>query len=182
MFNPHATSRIAVTDERKINRKYCTDKIHTHYAHVGLFDVSNQQFWIAKKKPWGTPPIRVSHARLLRSGTHDASTADKDRFICTWFHPPNTGQGHIHGYPIEWEEGHVLIRMDPRWNYQTRQLIATTDTTKIDRNIDKQYDWGRKILSLYLDQKPRFPLSWHMVGPRARDSMFYIERIELSTR
>ena len=31
---------------------------------------------------------------------------------------------------------------------------------------------------MYGELKPDFAFSWHMVGPRASDSMFYIERKE----
>jgi hypothetical protein len=41
-----------------------------------------------------------------------------------------------------------------------------------------QYEWGRKIFDLYASRAPKFPLSWHMIGPRATDSMFYIQRVE----
>ena len=164
-------------DKRQVNRRFSTDKIQVSYAHVGLFDVDQQKLWIAKMRTWGTIPIRVSHARLLARGTHEASTADKDRFLCTWFHTPGTGQGHVHGYPIEWDEGHLLIRLDPNWNYLTRSFIASTETAKIERNIEQQYEWGQKIFATYLALNPPFPICWHMIGPRATDSMFYIERV-----
>jgi len=166
-----------LASERIINKSYTTDKVRTDYAHVGLFDVSDRHIWIAKKR-WGTSPVRVSHARLLHGGTQDTSTADKDRYICYWFHTPGTGEGHVHGYPIDWDEGHLLIRLDPNWNYQTRKFIPPADTARIERNIEQQYKWGQIIFETYAAKKLRFPLSWHMVGPRAADSMFYIQRVE----
>jgi len=36
----------------------------------------------------------------------------------------------------------------------------------------------RRVFEAYASKSPRFPLSWHMIGPRAADSMFYIERVE----
>ncbi len=164
-------------NERKISRQYCTGKLRCDYAHVGLHDVEAGRLWIAKKR-FGVSPIRVSHARLLSDGSSSTSTADKDRYQCYWFHTPGTGSGYVQGYPIEWNEGHLLIRLDPSWNYATRQLIPATDTAKIERNIEQQYQWGQKMFKTYLDLKPKFPFSWHMIGPRARDSMFYIERQE----
>lgn len=163
--------------DRRINRQYCTDTVHVDYAHVGLFDAGEKHIWIAKKR-WGVLPVRVSHARLLVGGTHDTSTADKDRYVCFWFHTPGTGEGYVHGYPIEWDEGHLLIRLDPNWNYLTRQFIPSTDTARVEKNIEQQYAWGRHIFEAYASKKRKFPLSWHMVGPRATDSMFYIERRE----
>ncbi len=163
--------------EKRIDKRYCTDRIHLDYAHVGLFDVADGGMWIARKR-FGSNPVRVSHARLLVGGTQDTSTGDKDRFVCFWFHTPNTGEGKVHGYPIEWAEGHVLVRLDPSWNYLSRTLIPSTDTARIEKNIDMQYEWGQRIFRAYVNQKPRFPVSFHMVGPRASDSMFYIERHE----
>ncbi len=169
----------APSADRKINRSYCTDKVRVDYAHVGLFDVQGKSLWIARKR-WGVVPVRVSHAKLLVGGTQDTSTADKDRFLCYWFHTPNTGEGFVHGYPIEWDEGHLLVRLDPNWDFRSRAFIANHDTARIERNIEQQYAWGRYIFESYAACKPRFALSWHMVGPRAADSMFYVQRIEAS--
>ncbi len=164
-------------EHRQINRKYCTDRLRANYAHVGVLDVEQRRPWIAKKR-LGVVPIRVSHARLLAGGTHDASTANKDRFVCYWFHTPGTGSGYVQGYPVEWSEGHLLVRLDPHWNYSTRKLISPTDAAKVELNIEQQYQWGQKLFEVYTDLKPKFPLSWHMIGPKTTDSLFYIQRIE----
>ncbi|MEX2216509.1 MAG: hypothetical protein WD768_20520 [Phycisphaeraceae bacterium] len=166
-----------MTDSKRINKSYCTDRIHVEYAHVGLYDVGDRKVWIAKKK-WGVVPVRVSHARLLVGGTQDTSTADKDRYLCYWYHTPHTGEGYVHGYPIEWDEAHLMIRLDPNWDYEKMLFIPTQESNKIERNIEQQYKWGQKIFDSYVAAKPAFPLSWHMVGPRAADSMFYIQRFE----
>ncbi|WP_428388171.1 hypothetical protein [Mucisphaera sp.] len=166
-----------MASDKQINTAYCTDRIRVDYAHVGLYDAKARQTWIARKR-WGVVPVRVSHARLLKGGTQDTSTAEKDRFICYWFHTPDTGDGFVHGYPIEWDEGHLLIRLDPNWNFLTQTFIPTTDTAKIERNIKQQHKWGQSIFEAYAARKPKFPLSWHLVGPRAADSLFYVERIE----
>jgi hypothetical protein len=163
--------------ERRINKQHCTNRLRVDYAHVGLYDVADRTLWIARKK-WGVTPVRVSHAKLLVGGTQDTSTAEKDRFICYWYHTPDTGEGYVHGYPIEWEEAHLLVRLDPNWNYQTQSFIPSTESAKVERNIDQQYKWGRSIFEAYASRKPGFPLSWHMVGPRAADSLFYVQRIE----
>ncbi len=169
--------REAVPQDRRINKQYCTRRIRVDYPHVGLYDVNDRSIWIARRR-WGISPVRVSHARLLVGGTQDTSTADKDRFLCYWFHTPGSGQGYVHGYPIEWEEGHLMIRLDPNWNYQARQFIAGTETARIEKNIEQQYEMGRRVYQAYLELKPGFALSWHMVGPRAADSMFYVQRVE----
>lgn len=160
-----------------INKRYCTDKLTIKYAHVGLLDVSDQRIWIARKRI-GQNPIQTSHARLITGGTNNSGTADKDRFVCIWFHTPNTGEGYVHGYPIEWTEGHLLVRMDPNWNYQTQQFIPNSETRKIEKNIDNQFAWAKRVFQQYVALNPHFPLSWHMIGPRAADSMFYVERVE----
>lgn len=163
---------------RVVNTTYCTDKLRTDYAHVGLYDVQEHQYWIARKKRFGMDPSRISHARLLRGGTNTTSTADKDRYVCYWFHTPGSGEGMVHGYPIEWDEGHVLVRLDPNWSYQTQKYIPNTQSRRIEKNIDMQYQWARGIFETYANKTPGFPLSWHMIGPRAADSMFYVERVE----
>src|SRR5690606_468288 len=118
--------------------------------------------WIARKR-WGIVPVRVSHARLLKGGTQDTSTSEKDRFVCYWYHTPGTGQGYVHGYPIDWSEGHLLVRLDPQWNYRNRELILSSDTARIEKNIDQQYEWGSRIFERYRLLGLTFPLSWHMI-------------------
>ena len=167
-----------MSSNARINPSHCTDHVRADYAHVGLYDVAERRLWIARKR-WGVTPIRVSHAKLLITGSQDASTADKDRFLCYWYHTPGTGSGFVHGYPIEWDEGHLLIRLDPNWNYATQQFIPNSDTAKVEKNIEQQYAWGRRIFETYASKAPRFPLSWHMIGPRAADSMFYVQRIDV---
>ena len=163
-------------DHKKVNRRYTTDRVKATYAHVGLYDVAEHKIWIAKNRR-DMPAVRVSHARLLIGGTQDTSTGDKDRFLCYWFHTPGTGQGYVHGYPIEWDEGHLMIRLDPNWDYAACKFVASTDTARIKRNLDQQYLWGEKIFQTYMDARPKFPMSWHLVGPRPTDSMFYIKRV-----
>ena len=162
---------------RSINKSYCTSKLRVDYAHVGLYDVHDRQLWIARNR-WGMPASRISHARLLKGGTQDTSTAEKDRYLCYWFHTPGTGEGPVHGYPIDWSEGHLIVRLNPSWSYSTQSFIPPTDTRRIEKNTEQQYTWGKTIFQAYRDLHPGFPICWHMVGPRAADSMFYVERIE----
>lgn len=163
--------------QREINRRYSTDKLRVDYPHVGLYDVHQHHLWIARKR-LGVSPIRVSHARLLKKGGDDCSTADKDRFMCFWFHTPGSGSGHVHGYPIEWSEGHLLVRLDPNWDYATQRMIPSTETAKVERNVKQQYKCAQRLFDAYLELKPDFPLCWHMIGPRATESMFYIQRVD----
>jgi len=166
-----------VPGHNPINKKYGTDQLRPNYAHVGLYDVKQAKAWIAKKKRGGES-IRISHARLLVGGTQDTSTVSKDRYLCYWLNTPGTGEGLVHGYPIEWNEGHLMVRLDPNWDYASSKFIPNTNTTRIEKNIEQQFAWGKRIFQTYLDMTPGFPLSWHMIGPRAADSMFYIERVE----
>ena len=162
---------------RRTNLRYCTEKLRADNAHVGLYDVQARKTWIARRR-LGVVPIRISHARMLRGGSDTTSVADKDHFMCYWFHTPGSADGPVHGYPIEWEEGHIMLRLDPNWKYQSQSLIRQSDTSRIERNIDRQYGCGQKLFDQYKALNPKFPLSWHMIGPRPADSMFYIERVE----
>lgn len=168
---------IALTTATTIHSKHATDKLRVDYAHVGLYDVEQRRIWIARKR-LGVKPLNVSHARMLVGGSNTTSVGDKDRFLCYWFHTPNTGEGLVHGYPIEWAEAHLMIRLDPNWNYATQELIRSVDAARVEKNIEQQYQWGRYIFNTYVNLGPRFALSWHMIGPRPADSMFYIERHE----
>lgn len=171
-----------------INKTYATNKLSTAYPHVGLFEVDERNLWIARKK-MGQDPSRVSHAKLLTAAGGNMASAEKDRFLCFWFHHPSsaptqalgsvaTASMAVHGYPIEWHEAHLLIRLDPTWDIANQQLIKSTDTRRIDKNIDQQYAWGEYIYSQYREVRRDHPLSWHLVGPRAQDSLFYVEREE----
>jgi len=169
-----------VAAQTRIDRRFCTNKVHVDYPHVGLYDVTSKEIWIARRR-WGVAPVRVSHARLLIGGSNDTSTAEKDRFVCYWYHTPGSASGYVHGYPIEWSEGQLLIRLDLNWNYLTQQFIPSHESAKVEKNIDQQYDWAKKIFDRYVARKPKWPLSYHMLGPRPADSMFYVERVDPGT-
>ncbi len=171
-----------------INHSYATQKLTTAYPHVGVFDATTRDMWIAKKK-LGQDPSRTSHAKLLIAGGGNMASAEKDRFLCFWFHHPSsaptqalgsvaTASMAVHGYPIEWHEAHLLVRLDPTWDIANQCLIKSTDTRRIEKNIDQQYAWGQYIFQQYRQIESKHPLSWHLVGPRAQDSLFYIERTE----
>lgn len=162
-----------MTSSTQINRRYATERLTCQYAHVGLYDVADQRIWIARKR-FGVSPHETAHARMLKGGSNSTSVADKDRFICYWFNPPNTGDGLIHGERLKWEQGHLMIRLDPNWDFVNQQLIRSNEEVKLDRNIDQQFRWGRLIFEAYRSLRPTFPLHYHMVGPRPRDSVFSV--------
>jgi len=56
--------------------------------------------------------------------------------------------------------------------------LRSTDIRRIDKNIDQQYAWGQWIFDQYLALERDHPLSWHLIGPRATDSIFYVQRVE----
>ena len=171
---------LSVSQERSINPQQCADKLSHDYAHVGVFDVRTRRPFAARPVPdRPAQALRIAHALLLTG--HDGDNPDhtlKDRFICYWFHPPMTGHGYVQGYPIQWDEGHLLVRVDPLWNHATNTLIPPTDTARVEHNLEQQYAFGQRIFRAYLALKPPFPLSWHAIGPRPNDSMFYVQRVE----
>jgi hypothetical protein len=166
-----------VTQTTRINKRYSTDRLRCDMAHVGLFDVADYTLWIARRRI-GQDPLKTSHARMILGGTHAASVAEKDRFVCYWFHTPHTGEGLVHGQAIDWSEGHLMVRLDPFWNYATQKLIRSTDTARLEHNVDQQYRWAQHIFERYAAMGPRYPLNWHMLGPRPADSMFHVQRAQ----
>lgn len=162
---------------RPVNPKYCTQRIRVDYPHVGIFDTKTGMPWLVKRR-MGQNAMRVSHARMLIGGTQDTSTTAKDQYLCYWFHTPGSGHGKLFGQNLNWDEGQLILRIDPHWNYQTMELIASTDTARMQRNIRQQHRWGEKLFQAYAAAKPKFAMSWNLVGPRAEDSMFDIERYE----
>lgn len=164
-------------NDRSINRSYCTTGLSTAYPHVGLFDVQSAQTWIARKR-WRVDPATVSHARMLKGGSNVASTADKDRFLCFWFHPPHSGEIPTHGHPIALDEAHLVIRLDPQWSYRTQSFVPATDERRVRHNLDEQFAWGAMIFEAYLRAGLTHPTSYHMVGPQPSDSVFELRRVE----
>ena len=159
-----------------VSSKLCTDKFNGKYPHVGLYDCSARKVWVAK--PLGGQAIRTSHARLITGADNATSTAWKDRFLCFWFYTPDTGSGHILGYPIDWSEAHLLVRIDPNWDYDRQRLVPPELTDQVDANLERQFKHGMKIFDFYANLKLAYPLSMHMVGQRATESQFYVKRIE----
>lgn len=158
----------------RISTKFCTESFSGKYPHVGLYDTRNRKVWVCK--PLAGQAIRTSHARLITGADNATSTIWKDRFLCYWFYTPNTGEGLIHGYPIEWDEGQLLVRIDPQWDYDRQALIAPEFTDQMNDNLDRQLRHGERVFDFFVKCKLCYPFSLHFVGPRPTDSLFYVKR------
>lgn len=159
-----------------VNPRLCTDKFKGNYPHVGLFDCRQRKTWIAK--PLSGQAIRTSHARLITGAENAVSTVWKDRFLCFWFYTPRTGEGFIHGYPIDWEEAHLLVRIDPQWDYDRQRLIPVELTDQIDQNLKRQMQHGERIVEFFRAAKLSYAFNLHFIGQRATESVFYAKRVE----
>ena len=162
----------------RANPRLCTDKFNGKYPHVGLYDCRQRLTWISK--PLNGQAIRTSHARLITGAANAVSTVWKDRFLCFWFYTPGAGEGYIHGYPIEWEEAHLLVRIDPLWDYDRQRIIPPELKDQIDANLERQFKHGERILEFYRACKLAYPFSLHFIGQRAAESQFYVRRVEAS--
>jgi hypothetical protein len=149
-----------------------------------LYDVKNKKPFAARAD-LPRPAIDLHHAELFtnhplhESGRqpHEGAVL-KDRYLCFWFHPPHTREGPLQGYPIDWSEHNLLVRLDPRWNYLRQLLLPAHQTAAIDANINAQLAAATHLMSLYRAHGLDQPLSLHMIGPRATDSLFYARRWE----
>jgi hypothetical protein len=160
----------------RVSTKLCTDKFNGKDPHVGLYDCRNRKVWVCK--PLGGQAIRTSHARLITGAENAVSTVWKDRFLCFWFYTPNTGEGLIHGYPIEWDEAHLLVRIDANWDYDRQRFIPPELEDQANENLERQFRHGERIFEFFKNAKLKYPLSLHFMGQRATDSLFYVKRIE----
>ena len=161
-----------------VSPKFAAEKFSGKYPHVGLYDCRTRKVWVCK--PLAGQAIRTSHARLITGADNATGTVWKDRFLCFWFYTPGTGEGYIHGYPIEWEEAHLLVRTDPLWDYDRQRAIAPDLTDHADDNLERQHRHGERALDFYKAQRLAYPISLHFVGQRAIESQFYVRRIEAS--
>jgi hypothetical protein len=160
----------------RISSKLCTDKFSGKYPHVGIYDCRERKVWVCK--PLAGQAIRTSHARLITGADNATSTVWKDRFLCFWFYTPNTGEGYIQGYPIEWDEAHLLVRIDPNWDYDRQRIVLAELTDQVNENLDRQFKHGERIFDFYRNAKLKYPFSLHLVGQRTTDSLFYAKRVE----
>jgi hypothetical protein len=163
-------------DEPRVNARLCTEKYNGKYPLVGLYDCRQHKTWISK--PLNGQAIRTSHARLITGADNATSTVWKDRFLCFWFYTPHTGDGFIHGYPIDWEEAHLLVRIDPLWDYDRQRIIVADLTDQVDDNLNRQFKHGERILDFFRASNLVYPFNLHFIGQRATESLFYVKRVE----
>jgi hypothetical protein len=171
--------REAARGEPGVSTKLCTDRFSGKYPHVGLYDCRNSKVWIAK--PLNGQAIRTSHAALITGADNATSTVWKDRFICFWFYIPRSGEGYVHGYPIDWEESHVLVRIDRDWDYDRQRMIPPELSDLIDQNLQRQSRHGERIWEFYKRGGFDYPMNLHFIGQRAVDCQFYLKRHEPSS-
>ena len=57
-------------------------------------------------------------------------------------HTARTGEGYIHGYPIDWDEAHLLVRSDPHWDYDRQRLIPPELEDQLNDNLERQFRAG----------------------------------------
>lgn len=175
-FGNKASNPASAATGPAVSTKLCTNRFNGKYPHVGLYDCRDRRVWVAK--PLAGQAIRTSHARLITGSDNATSTVWKDRFLCFWFYTPNTGQGYILGYPIDWSEAHLLVRIDPQWDYDRQRLIPHELTDQVDDNIERQIKHGLRIFEFFVNCKLAYPLCLHLVGQRASESQFYLKRVE----
>lgn len=160
----------------RVSTRFCTERFNGKYPHVGLFDTRERKVWVCK--PLAGQAIRTSHARLITGADNATSTVWKDRFICYWFYTPRTGEGLIHGYPIDWEEGQLLVRIDPLWDYDRQKLIPRELEDQVNENLERQFKHGERIFDFFRKCELSYPFNVHFIGPGATDSLFYVKRCE----
>jgi len=160
----------------RVSTKLCTESYNGKYPTVGLYDCKNRKVWVCK--PLSGQAIRTSHARLITGAENAVSTVWKDRFLCFWFYTPRTGEGYIHGYPIDWDEAHLLIRIDPNWDYERLALVPPHLEDHVNENLERQFKHGERISDFFGAANLKYPYSLHFIGQRATDSQFYVKRIE----
>jgi hypothetical protein len=176
-FGQHAAK---ARREPRVSTKFCTEKFSGKYPHVGIYDCRARKVWISK--PLRGQAIRTSHARLISGAENAVSTAWKDRFLCFWFYTPDTGEGYLQGYPIEWEEAHLVVRIDPNWDYDRQRLVPAELSDQTNENLERQFKHGERIFDFFRNCKLKYPISLHFLGQRATDSVFYVKRIEAHKR
>lgn len=162
-----------------VSSRLCTDQYRPSYPHVGLYDCRDSKVWVCK--PLSGQAIRTAHARLITGCDNATSTVWKDRFLCFWFYTPGTGEGSILGQKLNWEEGQLLVRIDPQWDYDRQRLIPPEMTSQVQENLQRQLAHGQRILDFYADAGLPHPVTLHFVGQRADDSFFNYQRMEANT-
>jgi hypothetical protein len=164
----------------RVNPRLCTDSFNGKYPHVGIYDCRDRKTWICK--PLSGQAIRTSHARMITGAENAVSTVWKDRFLCFWFYTPHTGEGFIHGYPIDWEDAQLLVRIDPQWDYDRQRIIPAELTDQLDENLNRQCKHGDRIVDFFKSAKLPYPFHLHFIGQRATESLFYVRRVDGTDR
>jgi hypothetical protein len=82
------------------------------------------------------------------------------------------------GYPIEVEEAHLLVRIDPNWDYDRQSMIPPEMQDHVNENLERQFRCGERVFEFYKKAALKYPVSLHFIGQRATDSQFYVKRIE----
>ena len=141
-----------------------------------LLTPENSAFLIIDYQPSQVAGVHSMDRALLVENA--VSTVWKDRFLCFWFYTPRTGEGYIHGYPIDWEEAHLLVRIDPNWDYDRQKMITPEFQDQIDDNLERQFRHGERIFDFFKKCRLKYPVSLHFIAQRATDSQFYVRRIE----
>src|SRR4051812_31991264 len=149
----------------RVSTKFCTDKFNGKYPHVGLYDCRERKVWVCK--PLAGQAVPTSHPPLITGAGNATSTVWKGRVPCFLFYTPQTGEGYIHGYPIDWEEAHLLVRIDPQWDYDRQHLIPTELENQVNSNLERQHKHGERIFEFYRAAKLKYPASLHFIGQRA---------------
>jgi len=175
-FRKKAAAQAEEPEGPRVDARLCTDKYNGKYPLVGLYDCRLRKTWVSK--PLNGQAIRTSHARLITGAENAVSTVWKDRFLCFWFYTPHTGEGFIHGYPIDWEESHLLVRTDPHWDYDRQRVIPPQLTDQIDENLERQIAHGERIVGFFRAAKLKYAFNLHFIGQRATESIFYAKRVE----
>jgi hypothetical protein len=154
-------------------------RLTVEYPHIGIYDVRGRKAYCARNDP-AAPAIDLQHGSLFQNaGGHGGDAlVVKDRFMCFWFYPSATRTGLLQGYPVDWSEHNLLVRLDPRWSYLRQLLLPAHHTPAIEANINQQVEVAGHLLDLYKQAGSELAISVHMVGPRATDSLFYAHRWE----
>lgn len=164
----------------RVSTRLCTERYKGKYPHVGLYDCREGKVWVAR--PLDGQAIRTSHARLITGADNNTGIVWKDRFICFWFYTPHTAPADLNGYPIDDSDGHLVVRVDPNWDYDRQRLIPSELADHVDDNLARQGRHAERVLRWYVEQKVDFAVSLHLVGQRLTESRFYVRRFEPHAR
>lgn len=158
-----------------VSGKLCTDKFNGKYPHVGLYDCREHKTWVCK--PLDGQAIRTSHAALITGADDATGTVWKDRFLCFWFYTPDTGSGPILGRKMDWSGAHLLIRIDPQWDYDRQRLIPAELSDQVAENRQRQIRHGEAIIEFFERSNLKYPVHVHFVASTPQESTFDFKRI-----